>query len=377
MGQARVDGGNLDLNRLLQSLKGLMNKSSEGSTQAVGQQSAEEIRSMLARLGMGEEAAKIKGPISLKQFVQIVEEKAVKLMPHSLSRTEVESCVKGLLENVVVASEKQEEKSVSTRRNSYRLRGLSKSALMYDAARNNGKGIKHAVAYAKNSANDMVGGQEGQSLEDEFLSEIGKVGEKIKKGHLENGKMAEMIKNVPSGDGFERKDSAAVPLEKEVVAIRDSASGGAPRQSAKTIPLHVLNQVGRQIGLSLRRGENQFKLQLKPPHLGSVQLEMVMKDNILKVAIVAEHQSVKDLLLSHVHELREALVEQGVELHKVDVEINQNFSQSLNNSEKGFNQRQAWGRSLASATGTEDGELVNPGAIERQVRSDTLLDMFA
>ena len=95
-----------------------------------------------------------------------------------------------------------------------------------------------------------------------------------------------------------------------------------------------IDQVGKQIARSLLRGERIIRFQLKPPDLGFVKVEMDIKDNVLKLGMITENSSVKEILLSHVHELREALVQQGVKLDKVEVQINYHFDQSLAHSEE-------------------------------------------
>ena len=62
---------------------------------------------------------------------------------------------------------------------------------------------------------------------------------------------------------------------------------------------------------------------------------MDIQDQTLRLSMTAEHHSVKELLLNNVHELKEALVQHGIKLEKVDVQINYNFGQSLNASKEG------------------------------------------
>lgn len=147
---------------------------------------------------------------------------------------------------------------------------------------------------------------------------------------------------------------------------------------ARPFPLHVVNQVGRQMAFAIRRGENQVRVQLKPPNLGSIQLDMVMKDYVLKVAMITEHHAVKELLMSHVHELREALVEQGVELQRIDINIDHHFGQSLANAQRDLHEAHSWRSNLLSASGTlESGLEGTEEVIQANVSSDALVDMFA
>jgi flagellar hook-length control protein FliK len=108
------------------------------------------------------------------------------------------------------------------------------------------------------------------------------------------------------------------------------------------LPASLVDQVGKQISRSILRGDQVVTLQLKPPDLGTVRIEMDIKDHTLNLSMTAEHHSVKELLLNNVHELKEALVQHGVKLEKVDVQVNYNFGQSLNASKEGADNGRGW-----------------------------------
>jgi hypothetical protein len=131
------------------------------------------------------------------------------------------------------------------------------------------------------------------------------------------------------------------------------------------LPTYLVDQVAKQLARSALRGERVITLQLKPPELGAVKVEMDIKGNMLKVWMVAENSSVRELLLSNVHELREALVDQGVKLERLDVQINYDSNQSLAHSKEGFGEGQKWirdadGLVLPAPEGGED-SLTGPG----------------
>jgi flagellar hook-length control protein FliK len=69
---------------------------------------------------------------------------------------------------------------------------------------------------------------------------------------------------------------------------------------------------------------------------------MDIKDHTLRLSMITEHHSAKELLLNNVHELKEALIQHGVKLEKVDVQINYNFDQSLNASKDGTDNGHGW-----------------------------------
>jgi len=144
------------------------------------------------------------------------------------------------------------------------------------------------------------------------------------------------------------------------------------------IPAHLINQVGRQISRSILRGERVIKLQLHPPDLGSVKVEMDIRDNVLKLGMIIENSTVKELLLSSAHELRQALVEQGVKLEKLDIQINYNFGQTLTNSKESSkqNQRGTEGTRSMSSIG-ENGSEQSQTMQRIMLRDDRLLDLTA
>lgn len=110
------------------------------------------------------------------------------------------------------------------------------------------------------------------------------------------------------------------------------------------LPGYLMDQIGKQISRSLLRGDRIIRLQLKPPELGMVKIKMDIKDHTLKLGMITEHSSVKELLLSNIHELKAALVQQGLRLERLDVQINYNFGQTPANSKEGMDNGQRWGR---------------------------------
>jgi len=99
--------------------------------------------------------------------------------------------------------------------------------------------------------------------------------------------------------------------------------------SAERLPAYVTEQAGKQIARSMLRGEKTVKLQLKPPELGSLKVEMDIKGQSLKLGLFTESDTTRDFLASHIHMLKEALVDNGIKLERFDIEIRHDFEQSL------------------------------------------------
>jgi flagellar hook-length control protein FliK len=133
-----------------------------------------------------------------------------------------------------------------------------------------------------------------------------------------------------------RSDTGTINISQDINLFKGRAAAQEQLKHVKDpLPSYLVDQVGKQISRSIKRGERILRLQLKPPQLGSLRVEMDMKGNILKLGMTAENSSVKDILLSSVHELKETLSEQGVKLDKIDIDISNNFGQSLANLKDG------------------------------------------
>ncbi len=145
-----------------------------------------------------------------------------------------------------------------------------------------------------------------------------------------------------------------------------------------SLPTRVMDQVGKQIARSIQRGERIIRFQLRPPDLGFMKVEMDIKDNVLRLGLITENSSVKELLLSHVQELKEALVQQGIKLEKVDIQINYNFDQSLANSKEELEEKQRSRREFNRTPFTGEGDMEDPEAVARTMATkDHLLDLVA
>jgi len=129
------------------------------------------------------------------------------------------------------------------------------------------------------------------------------------------------------------KTPVAVTQPQAIGTVEDvKATQAVPRPAANEMPAYLLDQVSRQMSRAMLRGDRTLKIQLKPPELGIIKIEMDVQHNSLKVNMVAESSTVKDLLMSNVAELRETLNQQGIKIDNVDVQVNNNQDRSLADS---------------------------------------------
>ena len=386
--QARVDGGALSLKGLVQALKSIMgNMPEETKAASINQGSGEDVKGLLARIGMADEGAKNNGPMSLERFVQLLEDKVADLVSQSASEGEIENHVNRLLGHVLAEPESQGRRSGSKA-----LGGGKKQLFLIESPRDESvsqdlaKGIEDMVARGAWKTSRLQGEKPSLAtgLQDKVSSARSQADASTQADNKSAGfflkakEQMTLAKRGPLDQRLDQDTRNALYSAKEAVMDQPQMAGTAARQMARAFPLHVINQVGRQMAFAIRRGENQVRLQLKPPDLGSIQLDMVMKDHVLKVAMITEHHAVKELLMSHVQELREALVDQGVELQRIDINIDHHFGQSLANAQRDLSDAHSWRLSLTSASGVLEAEPdYTEEVIEPNVSSDALVDMFA
>ena len=114
--------------------------------------------------------------------------------------------------------------------------------------------------------------------------------------------------------------------------VEDAVAAGQKPSTPTLLPNYLVAQVGRQISKSLLKGDGTIRFRVQPPSLSAVRIELDMKGSRLKLEVTAENSAVKELLLARVPELKTVLKEFGVKLERLDVQINNAFDPSTENS---------------------------------------------
>nr|WP_319494891.1 flagellar hook-length control protein FliK [uncultured Desulfobacter sp.] len=119
-------------------------------------------------------------------------------------------------------------------------------------------------------------------------------------------------------------------VEKSASTSTLGASGSQRTQQAfSTLPDFVTRQVGKSIVRSINTGNNTIQMQLKPPELGKVFLNIDHSGSSVKVSVITEHQSAKDILAANVNEIKTMLSSSGINLESFEVDMSSDFQQSM------------------------------------------------
>ena len=69
----------------------------------------------------------------------------------------------------------------------------------------------------------------------------------------------------------------------------------------------------------LRNGSGRVALTLQPPRLGTLDLDVAVKDNRVTMIMLADNQEVKQMLQSGMDDLRNALQDKGFQIDRMEV----------------------------------------------------------
>jgi flagellar hook-length control protein FliK len=169
--------------------------------------------------------------------------------------------------------------------------GLTKAASASTAAPSATPEEGQPQGFASLVENLEKGGGEGQYLKTDADTSLDAVGPSSSRGHTTSQSAGV---NLPK---TEPAPSQALPKEPVVQQIVDSAK------------------------LRLVNGQSEMRIQLKPEHLGRVQLKIATEQQQVVVKVMAELPMVKELLEGNLHQLRTELQGQGLEIHKFDVSV--------------------------------------------------------
>lgn len=144
-------------------------------------------------------------------------------------------------------------------------------------------------------------------------------------------------------------NNSQVAAEKSVFSVR---------QPIKTAD--VVNQVMEQAKVIMGQDKTEMVIQLKPDHLGKLELKVVTEQGIVAAKFIAESQQVKEIIETNMQLLKDSLQKQGIAIDGVSVQVgqdnrsenrNQSLSQGKNNSsQNGMNRAEGVTGSVAGVS---------------------------
>ena len=352
---ARVEGGGLNLDKFVAKIKEISNQIREGAQAAIDQNSAHKV--------------------SIKDLITALEQMTGRSGKENQLPNDVKATIDQILERVVITEEKNKP--------IYSLLSLSKFRLNRPAngeeIGNKGKSVEREGLLSLLTGKGSINAKDGQQkIEPPYPVRKFRLLSDLDTGQARPPRLSPALRD--DGGQALKKGPKAMDIPPDINRSTFSETTNTVKQNQVPVrgffPAYLIDQIGKQISRSILRGERVIRLQLKPPELGVLKVEMDIKDNVLKLWMITENSSVKELLLSNAHQLRQALVEQGVKLDRFDIQINYNFDQSLANSKEGLKDGQGHeiNKGPFMAEDDTDDRLSGPG---NMATGDHLLDLVA
>lgn len=129
---------------------------------------------------------------------------------------------------------------------------------------------------------------------------------------------------VKTGGGEPQSADNGASLRVEAASASRSDTVAAGRGAAPTpsaVPADVLRQVSQRLGQQLRQGGSEVRFALQPARLGHLNLKIRTEHNRVTVHILADTPAAKEIIESHIGQLRADLSQQGLGLDAFDVDV--------------------------------------------------------
>jgi len=101
--------------------------------------------------------------------------------------------------------------------------------------------------------------------------------------------------------------------------------------------LEAYEQIGQKVVWSINRREEQFRLILDPPQLGSIYIEIQREKEHIKATLWAENPNTKNVLEANQLSIQKIIESEGFSLESFDVFVEQNLGSFQESRERKMN----------------------------------------
>jgi flagellar hook-length control protein FliK len=122
-----------------------------------------------------------------------------------------------------------------------------------------------------------------------------------------------------------KHETAVGPLARAMRAASDITRGGKSEGSSDLPPVDPARFIGRvaKAFQTANERDGSVQLRLSPPDLGSLKLQLTVKDGVMSAALETDNANARRLLLDHLPALRDRLAEQNIRVDRFDVDVRQ------------------------------------------------------
>lgn len=342
---SKVEGEGMALGPLVDALQNRLEVDPELARRVPDEQTRMQTAGLMDRMGLTEDGPGMRGALNLEQFVARLEKLAGQPAGQSTDPADLAPQIDRFLEGC-------RSSGGQTAQSPQPAAGLQKT----DFAEAEGP---TAWSSAQTAGTRLASSPEGRPAQAGATPALGPAAEEASAKPVVN-EASRAVESLAAADTHTAAPTAA-------------SAGAGTATAERSLPAYLLNQVERQIVRARLSDASEIRFQLKPPHLGRIQMTIDQGTEGLKVNIIAEHQAARDMLLAHTADLRTALQDQGIQLDKVDVQVSYDFDQTMadsrQESQRSWSQR---GRIAGRQPEGRDADRGGVAPIQRGIRDNAL-----
>ena len=143
------------------------------------------------------------------------------------------------------------------------------------------------------------------------------------------------------------ESSLSMPTESTMGKTASVTGGSATthnQAATETFRQENFHQLVEKALFTVRDGQSEARIALKPDHLGQVQMKIVTENNHVTIKIVTDSAVARDLIDGSAHQLKSELQQQGLNIEAIEVSV----SDEQRDANRGARQREEMLRHLAS-----------------------------
>lgn len=136
----------------------------------------------------------------------------------------------------------------------------------------------------------------------------------------------------PGGNHLAGKQTVAGQAASDAQSQSKAAPAAAPASQPMDhlvraeIHRQVMEAALSRMSIAVREGVAQARIQLDPPSLGRMHMELRMQDGAMNAKVTVETSLARDTVMSGLRELKESLLRQGVSLESFSVDVRVNLN---------------------------------------------------
>jgi flagellar hook-length control protein FliK len=140
------------------------------------------------------------------------------------------------------------------------------------------------------------------------------------------------LESVKSDASFQETARAISPeppttAAEKIILGQPAALTRPETPAAKTFQTTVMDQIVDKAAMRSIHGRSEIQIRLKPEFLGHVQMNIAADKEQLVVRIMTDQPMVKEIIETHLHQLRTELQNQGLTIDRFDVMVNPDADQ--------------------------------------------------